>query len=85
MTLIKSILLLQIIILSLLQNVKEVHTSCPFHDLFAVNPAPTPTTTPPRGDFCNLGPTKCEDTKYRSIDGSCNNLANPLFGMANYK
>ncbi|XP_055850411.1 peroxidase-like [Episyrphus balteatus] len=86
MTVIKSILLLQILILSLLQNVKEVHTSCPFHDLFAGNAAAsTQTTTPPRGDFCNLGPTTCEDTNYRSIDGSCNNLANPLLGMANYK
>lgn len=32
---------------------------------------------------CGSGPTTCpENMKYRSFDGSCNNLDNPLWGSA---
>ncbi|XP_055903867.1 peroxidase-like [Eupeodes corollae] len=87
-----SVLLLQIIIVLSLKNVR-VLASCPFHPVLVPIPpvgssgsstsnnvdAPTPI------DFCNLGPKTCVDSKYRSLDGSCNNLANPLYGLANYK
>ncbi|CAG9825622.1 unnamed protein product [Phaedon cochleariae] len=32
-------------------------------------------------DSCVAGPTSCEDTPYRSLDGSCNNLDNPSWGL----
>lgn len=32
---------------------------------------------------CAVIPTSCKDSIYRSIDGSCNNLYNPGYGMAN--
>lgn len=32
---------------------------------------------------CAVVPTHCKDSIYRSLDGSCNNLYNPGYGMAN--
>lgn len=31
---------------------------------------------------CPIGPRYCSNSRYRSIDGSCNNLQNPTWGMA---
>lgn len=32
---------------------------------------------------CGTPPAYCSDTPYRSYDGSCNNLKNPVWGMPN--
>nr|XP_023017889.1 peroxidase-like [Leptinotarsa decemlineata] len=41
----------------------------------------TPTNVRPPG--CGTPPESCSDTKYRSYDGSCNNLKNPVSGTPN--
>ncbi|XP_074040199.1 peroxidase [Leptinotarsa decemlineata] len=41
----------------------------------------TPTNVRPPG--CGTPPESCSDTKYRSYDGSCNNLKNPVLGTPN--
>ncbi|XP_045535427.1 peroxidase [Papilio machaon] len=35
-----------------------------------------------RENTCPIGPRYCSNSRYRSIDGSCNNLQNPTWGMA---
>lgn len=32
---------------------------------------------------CGTAPEFCPDTPYRSFDGSCNNLVNPVWGTPN--
>ncbi|XP_055903868.1 peroxidase-like [Eupeodes corollae] len=79
------LVLVQAIILSSLQNVKVAATSGPQNPFAGFGRPYPPSIPPPGADFCNLGPKECEDSKYRSIDGSCNNLDNPQFGLANFK
>ncbi|XP_055905188.1 peroxidase-like [Eupeodes corollae] len=70
-----------IIILSAVQNV-IISALCPHNPIANFGRPQTPTDT----DFCNLQPKTCDkDSKYRSLDGSCNNLINPYFCLANYK
>ncbi|KAJ8973693.1 hypothetical protein NQ317_013398 [Molorchus minor] len=42
-------------------------------------PPPRPTTS--TDGNCARRPASCPQTKYRSIDGSCNNLRNPIIGI----
>lgn len=37
----------------------------------------------PPANTCAVAPAICTKSRYRSYDGSCNNLANPSLGIAN--
>ncbi|XP_018321308.1 peroxidase [Agrilus planipennis] len=43
-------------------------------------PPPGATTLDPRSQNCGLAPAQCFPARYRSYDGSCNNLRNPVWG-----
>ncbi|RZB39260.1 hypothetical protein BDFB_005392 [Asbolus verrucosus] len=43
-------------------------------------PQPPPTTPDPATLGCGTPPASCPKTAYRSYDGSCNNLRNPILG-----
>ncbi|CAK1544080.1 unnamed protein product [Leptosia nina] len=46
------------------------------------NPPPPPGSgQDPATQTCGLAPSFCPKSRYRSFDGSCNNLQNPSFGM----
>ncbi|KAJ8915001.1 hypothetical protein NQ315_002526 [Exocentrus adspersus] len=47
-------------------------------------PPPPPTVTQdPRTLGCGTAPASCPQTRYRSYDGTCNNLRNPVLGSPN--
>ncbi|XP_055905200.1 peroxidase-like [Eupeodes corollae] len=74
--------LLKVVILSFESVTVSASGSCPFKSIAESSERSNPLLGV---DFCDIGPTKCEDSKYRSLDGSCNNLDNPQFGLSNYK
>ncbi|KAK9874568.1 hypothetical protein WA026_005401 [Henosepilachna vigintioctopunctata] len=45
-----------------------------------VKPPPPPPTQDPATLGCGMAPRSCPKSKYRSYDGSCNNLQNPVLG-----
>ncbi|KAL0832125.1 hypothetical protein ABMA28_001592 [Loxostege sticticalis] len=48
---------------------------------FSNPPPPIGSGTDPATQTCGLAPPFCTASRYRSIDGSCNNLARPAWGM----
>ncbi|XP_028168592.1 peroxidase isoform X2 [Ostrinia furnacalis] len=48
---------------------------------FSNPPPPLGTGTDPGAQTCGLSPPFCTKSRYRAIDGSCNNLARPSWGM----